>query len=77
MDKEIVGVFRDVLMFAGALGLIGKSTFAIDGCNLPSNASKEWSGTQDRLKHKQQKYESTVKKIVARHQQRDDKEKLS
>jgi transposase len=36
MDQEIVGVFRDVLMYADALGLIGKQTFAIDGCKLPS-----------------------------------------
>jgi hypothetical protein len=77
MDKEVVGVFRDVLMYADILGLIGKETFAIDGCKLPSNASKEWSGTHDELKKKQQKYETAAKKIVARHRQRDAKEKLS
>lgn len=77
MDQEIVGVFRDVLMYADALGLIGKEAFAIDGCKLPSNASKEWSGTHDELKTKQQKYEAAAKKIVARHRQRDNKEKLS
>ena len=47
LDKEIAGVFRAVLMYADALGLIGKKTFAIDGCKLPSNASKEWSGTHE------------------------------
>jgi len=77
MDKEIVGVFRDVLIYADALGLIGKQTFAIDGCKLPSNASKEWSGTHEELKNKQQKYEAAAKKIVARHRHRDTKEKLS
>lgn len=77
MNQEIVGVFRDVLIYADLLGLIGKETFAIDGCKLPSNASKEWSGTHDELKTKQQKYEAAAKKIVARHRQRDDKEKLS
>jgi transposase len=77
MDKEIAGVFRDVLIYADALGLIGKDTFAIDGCKLPSNASKQWSGTHDELKNKQQKYESAAKKIVARHRGRDAKEKLS
>ena len=41
MDKEVVAVFRDVLIYADVLGLIGKDTFAIDGCKLPSNASKE------------------------------------
>ena len=77
MHQEIAGVFRDVLIYAEALGLIGKETFAIDGCKLPSNASKQWSGTHDELKNKQQKYEAAAKKIVARHRDRDDKEKLS
>lgn len=77
MHKEVAGVFRDVLVYADALGLIGKNTFAIDGCKLPSNASKEWSGTHDELKKKQQKYEAAAKKIVARHRGRDAKEKLS
>ena len=65
------------MIYADALGLIGKETFAIDGCKLPSNASKEWSGTHDELKNKQQKYEAAAKKIVARHRGRDAKEKLS
>ncbi len=77
MHQEIAGVFRDVLIYADVLGLIGKETFAIDGCKLPSNASKEWSGTHDELKNKQQKYEAAAKKIVARHRGRDAKEKLS
>jgi transposase len=77
MHQEIARVFRDVLMYADALGLIGKETFAIDGCKLPSNTSKEWSGTHDELKNKQQKYEAAAKKIVGRHRGRDAKEKLS
>jgi len=77
LHKEIAGVFRDVLMYADALGLIGKQTFAMDGCKLPSNASKEWSGTHEELKHKQQKYEAAAKKIVERHRSRDTNEKLS
>lgn len=77
LDKEIVGVFRDVLMYADELGLIGKQTFAIDGCKLPSNASKDWSGTHAELLHKQEKYQTAAKKIVERHRSRDAKEKLS
>jgi len=77
MDKEISAVFRDVLIYADALGLIGKETFAIDGCKLGSNASKEWSGTHEELKKKQQKYEAAAKKIVARHRDRDCKEAVS
>ena len=77
MHQEIAGIFRDVLIYADALGMIGKDTFAIDGCKLPSNASKEWSGTHDELRKKRQKYEAAAKKIVARHRDRDTKEKLS
>lgn len=77
MHREIAGVFRDVLVYADALGLIGKENFAIDGCKLPSNASKQWSGTHDELRHKQQKYEAAAKKIIGRHRGRDAKEELS
>ena len=77
LHEEVVGVFGDVLIYGDALGLIGKDTFAIEGCKLPSNASKEWSGTHEELRKKQQKYEAAAKKIVARHRERDDKEKLS
>jgi hypothetical protein len=31
------------------LGLIGGELFAIDGCKLPSNTAKEWSGTLEEL----------------------------
>jgi transposase len=77
MHNEVAGVFRDILIYADALGLIGKDTFAIDGCKLSSNASKEWSGTHDELRSKQQKYEAAAKKIVARHRHRDGQETLS
>ncbi|MCZ2721560.1 transposase [Marinomonas sp. 15G1-11] len=33
-------------------GLVGREHFAIDGCKLPSDASKEWSGTHADLKKK-------------------------
>jgi len=77
MHEEVIAVFRDVLVYADALGLIGKDTFAIDGCKLPSNASKEWSGTHEELRKKQQKYEAAAKKIVARHRDRDSKETVN
>jgi hypothetical protein len=33
---------------------------AIDGCKLPSNASKEWSGTIASLKKKKEKLETHI-----------------
>lgn len=45
MSEEIPVWFRDVLLYCDEMGLIGKELFAIDGCKMPANASKEWSGT--------------------------------
>ena len=39
-------------MVCDEAGLIGREMFAIDGCKLPSNASKEWSGTRNDFKKK-------------------------
>jgi hypothetical protein len=57
------------------LGLIGKEMFAIDGCKLPSNASKEWSGTHDELKKKRQKIDRAVRRMLQRHREQDDAER--
>jgi hypothetical protein len=48
--------------------------FAIDGCKLPSNASKEWSGTIDDLKKKRDKLEKYIGGLVLRHQALDKDE---
>mgnify|MGYP001567774396 FL=1 len=77
MHREVTSVFTDVLLYASELNLIGRDTFAIDGCKLPSNASKQWSGTLKELRHKQKKLRTAAHKIVARHQAQDAQEKLS
>lgn len=77
MHQEVASVFTDVLMYASELNLIGQDTFAIDGCKLPSNASKQWSGTLKELRRKQKKLQAAVQKIVVRHQAQDAKEKLA
>ena len=46
LDREILRLFLEVLMICDAMGLIGKEMFAVDGCKMASNASKEWSGTK-------------------------------
>lgn len=43
--ESIQGLFHKVLLICDKSGLIGKEHFAIDGCKLPTNASKQWSGT--------------------------------
>ncbi|MEW6571033.1 MAG: transposase [Nitrospirota bacterium] len=44
VDQEIVKLFLQVLLVCDEMGLIGKEMFAVDGCKMPSSASKEWSG---------------------------------
>ena len=77
LHHEITTLFRDVLLYASELGLIGKQHFAVDGCKLPSNASKRWSGTHQELHDKSKKLEAVAQRIVERHRQRDNKEKRS
>ncbi len=74
MDKEITELFRDVLLICDEMGLIGCEMFAIDGCKLPSNASKEWSGTKADLTKKKQKMEKAIRVIVKRHRELDGKQ---
>lgn len=71
MGDVIEPVFRDVLLYCDELGLIGKEMFAIDGCKLPSNASKEWSGTKAELNNKRKKLERAVQRMLKAHCARD------
>ena len=68
--EEVVMLFREVLTYCDALGLIGKELFAIDGLKLPSNAAKEWSGKRADLKKKQRKLEQTVRTMLVAHRAR-------
>lgn len=41
--------------------------FAVDGVKMPSNASKEWSGTREDFGRKAKKMEAAVQALVGRH----------
>jgi transposase len=71
MDKEITKLFREVLLVCDDMGLIGKEMFAIDGCKLPSNASKEWSGTKADFEKKAAKMERAIENILKKHREED------
>jgi transposase len=71
MDKEIIRLFRDVLLVCDDMGLIGREMFAIDGCKLPSNASKEWSGTKADFERKAVKLEQAINQILDTHREND------
>ncbi len=73
-DHEIIRLFLEVLMVCDSMGLIGKEMFAVDGCKMPSNASKEWSGTKEELQRKKEKMEQAVRQIIKRHREMDARE---
>lgn len=73
-EEDITKLFRDILLICDEMGLIGKEMFAIDGCKLPSNASKQWSGTKADFQRKKVKIENTIRKILKRHREHDTKE---
>ena len=49
---EIENLFEQILLICDEQGLLGHELFAIDGCKMPSDASKEWSGTIKELEDK-------------------------
>jgi hypothetical protein len=74
LDEEIIRLFLEVVLICDEMGLIGKEMFAVDGCKLPSNASKEWSGTKADFTKKKEKMEEAIGKIVKRHKEMDARE---
>ena len=71
MSEQIAPLFTQVLMICDQAGLIGRNMFAIDGCKIKSNASKECSGTFEELTRKQAKLEKASERILARHKSQD------
>ena len=65
-------IFHKVLMICCQSGLVGKEHFAIDGCKLPSDASKQWSGTHQDLKKKSEKLRTSAQKIIDKHLSHDN-----
>jgi len=74
MKDEIVPLFRDVLLVCEESGLLGGTFFALDGCKLPSNASKEWSGKVSDLVRKKEKIEKKVEELLRQQVDADKKE---
>jgi transposase len=73
MRDGIEPLFLDVLMYCDRLGLIGKEMFAIDGCKISSNASKEWSGTKEDFENKKRKYKEAISYLVNKHREEDER----
>ena len=82
MKDQIKPLFRDILLVCDQEGLLGGSFFAIDGCKMSSNASKEWSGKINDFEKRKEKIEGTLKALVEDHividkQEHSVKEKMS
>ena len=71
MDTEVIHLFRNVLLICDEMKLIGRDMFAIDGCKLPSNAAKEWSGTKAELTNKKKKMEKAIRHMLKHHREED------
>jgi hypothetical protein len=71
MHEQIEPLFTQVLMICDEEDLIGRNIFAIDGCQLKSSASKEWSVRFEELGRKKEKLERASKRIIARHHSQD------
>ena len=74
MKDQIKLLFRDVLLVCEQEGLLGGTFFAIDGCKMPSNASKELGGTFSELEKRKEKIEQKIKVLVEDHIKKDKRE---
>lgn len=72
MKEVIQPLFSQILMVCNSQGLIGGDMFAIDGCKMPSNASKEWSGTHEQMTKKHKKIDRAVRRMLAKHKDEDE-----
>ena len=71
MKVEIAPLFRDVLLICHEMDLLGGTFFALDGCKLPSNASKDWSGKHADLQRKKEKIEKKVEQLIKEQEDTD------
>lgn len=72
LAEQIRPLFTQVLMVCDRQGLIGRQMFAIDGVKLPSNASKERSGTHAELRHRAERLDKAASKMIELHRSRDE-----
>jgi hypothetical protein len=74
MKDQILPLFRDILLVCEQQKLLGGSFFALDGCKLSSNASKQWSGRISDLKRKKDKIEQKVQRLLDEQIEADNSE---
>jgi transposase len=72
--QAIESLFEQILLVCHEQGLLGNELFAIDGCKMPSNASKEWSGTFKELQQKRAKLKKLIRHHMREHRRIDKTE---
>ncbi len=75
-DREIEALFEQVLLICSEEGLLGNELFAIDGCKMPSDAAKEWSGTFKELEQKRDRIKRQIHYHVTEQKKKDKNESL-
>ena len=73
LSDGIARLFTQILYLCDRQGLIGREMFAIDGVKLPSNASKQKSGTRADFEHQAAKLEAAARVMLERHREADQK----
>ena len=71
MQKEIKSVFGNILLVCDEMDLLGGTHFSLDGVKLPSNASKESSGTFKELRKKRNKLRAKLQQVIHEHVRQD------
>jgi len=71
---EIENIFEQILLICDEQGLLGHELFAIDGCKMPSNVAKEWSGTIKELEQKRAKIRRQIHHHITEHKRLDKNE---
>ena len=64
MKDEIRPLYTDVLLVCEEEALLGGTFFALDGCQLSSNASVRWSGKISDIKKKRDRIEAKVQRLI-------------
>jgi len=72
--QKIESLFEQILLICHEQGLLGNELFAIDGCKMSSNASKEWSGTFKELEQKRNKLKQLIRHQIKEHKRIDETE---
>ena len=72
--EAIESLFEQILLICDEQGLLGHELFAIDGCKMSSDASKEWSGNFKELAQKRDKIKRLIQHHINKQKQQDKSE---